>query len=359
MAVIELNNISKSFGAVDVIKGVDIHIKNGEFAVFVGPSGCGKSTLLRMIAGLETPTNGDFLLDGKRMNDIAPDKRGIAMVFQSYALYPHMTVAENMSFSLELKKLSKAEIAREVGEVAEKLQISDLLDRKPSELSGGQRQRVAIGRAIVKKPSVILFDEPLSNLDASLRVQMRSELQRLHASLGATIVYVTHDQVEAMTMADKIVILNNGYVEQAAPPLELYKKPANAFVAQFIGSPRMNILDATIQYKPGSESQKVAVINDTYSVPVPNAAGLRVGDPVKIGFRPEHVASIDDEVGISMNVIGIERMGSETYLSFGDESNPIIARLNGDIATRIGEPVQISLDEEHLHFFGKSGKSIR
>jgi len=240
--------------------------------------------------------------------------------------------------------------------VAEKLQISDLLDRKPSELSGGQRQRVAIGRAIVKKPSVILFDEPLSNLDASLRVQMRSELQRLHAQLGATIVYVTHDQVEAMTMADKIVILHDGYVEQSAPPLELYKFPANAFVAQFIGSPRMNLLDGIVRAQDGGKL--VVAYDGDFAVPAPQDVGLHVGDQVKFGFRPEHVTSISDEGGLGMTVIGVERMGAETYLSLGDASDPVIARLNGDIAARIDDTVRLTLDLDHLHFFDTSRNAL-
>ncbi len=246
MASISIENVRKNFGAVEVIKGVSFEIADGQFAVLVGPSGCGKSTLLRMIAGLESVTEGDIKLDGKRINDVPPDQRGIAMVFQSYALYPHMTVAENIGFSLELKRVPKAKIRAQVGQVAELLQLSELLDRRPSALSGGQRQRVAIGRAIIKQPRVILFDEPLSNLDASLRVQMRAELQRLHQELRPTIVYVTHDQIEAMTMADTIVVLNCGNVAQWAHPIELYRRPGSTFVATFIGSPRMNLIRGMI-----------------------------------------------------------------------------------------------------------------
>ena len=246
MADIVLKNVRKSFGTVDVIKGVDLEAKHGEFVVFVGPSGCGKSTLLRMICGLERITSGQILLDGEDMSEVEASDRGTAMVFQSYALYPHMTVAENMSFSLRMAKVDKAEIKRRVDQAAHILQIQHLLDRKPKEMSGGQRQRVAIGRAIVRQPKVFLFDEPLSNLDAELRVQMRVELSKLHNEIGATMVYVTHDQVEAMTMADRIVVLRDGLVEQIGSPLELYSKPNNRFVAGFIGSPQMNFLEGTV-----------------------------------------------------------------------------------------------------------------
>ncbi|MGB3386352.1 MAG: sn-glycerol-3-phosphate ABC transporter ATP-binding protein UgpC, partial [Pseudaminobacter sp.] len=242
MAGLRLAKLKKKFGPVDVINNVDLDIADGEFVVFVGPSGCGKSTLLRMIAGLEEITAGDLFIDGRRCNDMEPRERGIAMVFQSYALYPHLTVYENMSFGLTLNKTPKAEIDARVREAARILKLDLLLDRKPSQLSGGQRQRVAIGRAIVRKPGVFLFDEPLSNLDAALRMEMRMEIAKLHKELGATMIYVTHDQVEAMTLADKIVVLEGGVVQQIGSPIELYKKPANKFVAGFIGSPKMNFL---------------------------------------------------------------------------------------------------------------------
>jgi multiple sugar transport system ATP-binding protein len=277
MATISIENVRKNFGAVEVIKGVSFEVADGQFAVLVGPSGCGKSTLLRMIAGLESVTQGDIKLDGRRINEVPPDQRGIAMVFQSYALYPHMTVAENIGFSLDLKQVPKAKIRQEVGQVAELLQLSALLDRRPAALSGGQRQRVAIGRAIIKQPRVILFDEPLSNLDASLRVQMRAELQRLHQELRSTIVYVTHDQVEAMTMADTIVVLNQGNVAQCAPPIELYRHPKSAFVATFIGSPRMNLIKGIID---GGDVTPSFIAVEGWTVPLAGrepAAALRCG----------------------------------------------------------------------------------
>src|SRR5918997_6448313 len=251
MATVTLKNIHKAYGDVQIIKGVDLKVEDREFCVFVGPSGCGKSTLLRMIAGLEEITSGDLLIDGQRANDVPPSDRGLAMVFQTYALYPHMSVADNMGFSLRLAGVPKAERRAKVGEAARILHLDQLLDRKPKELSGGQRQRVAIGRAIVRKPRVFLFDEPLSNLDAALRVQMRIELARLHDELAATMIYVTHDQIEAMTMADKIVVLQAGVIEQAGSPLELYHHPRNLFVAGFIGSPKMNFMPATVTAADG------------------------------------------------------------------------------------------------------------
>ena len=242
MATVELRQVHKRYGDAEIIKGIDLLIKARELTVFVGPSGCGKSTLLRMIAGLEEITAGDLLIDGQRVNDVAPDKRGLALVFQSYALYPHMTVAENMAFSLKLAGVPKEERARKVAQAARILHLEPYLERKPKDLSGGQRQRVAIGRAIVRNPRVFLFDEPLSNLDAALRVKMRLELTRLHAELNATMIYVTHDQIEAMTMADRIVVLQDGAIEQVGEPMELYRNPRNQFVAGFLGSPRMNFL---------------------------------------------------------------------------------------------------------------------
>src|SRR6056297_3294686 len=290
MASIELKNLRKSYGAVDVIKGVDMQIAHGEFCVFVGPSGCGKSTLLRMISGLEPITSGDIEIAGEVVNTIPAADRGLAMVFQSYALYPHMTVRQNLSFGLENINTPRAEITRKVDEVAKMLQIDMLLDRRPKDLSGGQRQRVAIGRAVVREPKVFLFDEPLSNLDAELRVDMRGEIAALHRRLGNTMIYVTHDQVEAMTMADKIAVLRLGELEQFGRPLDLYNRPRNLFVAGFIGSPKMNFIaghvdgsDRTILHLDTGESMKLP------------ATGFRqqVGEPVTLGIRPNHMHAIE------------------------------------------------------------------
>jgi len=358
MASIKLTGVRKNFGAVEVIKGVDIRIEDGEFAVFVGPSGCGKSTLLRMIAGLEDISGGTFELDGQVMNDISPEKRGIAMVFQSYALYPHMTVAENIGFSLDLKGTPKEEIKRRVGEIAERLQLSLYLDRKPQALSGGQRQRVAIGRAIIKEPSVILFDEPLSNLDAALRVQMRAELQELHRSTKATIVYVTHDQVEAMTLADRIVVLKDGEVMQADHPITLYKQPANAFVGQFIGSPRMNLFPGKLESVSGGTA-RVATTSG-WSFDVPASAGLAAGQTVNLGIRPEDLVLAEPgaDAQIESRAILAERLGMETYLSFETGGEPAIARIQGDHRIATGTPVRLSADPACCHLFEPAGRAL-
>jgi multiple sugar transport system ATP-binding protein len=288
MARVALRGIRKNYGDTPVIQGVDLDIADGEFVVFVGPSGCGKSTLLRMIAGLEPITAGTLELDGQPSNDIDPARRGIAMVFQSYALYPHMTVAENMGFALRLAKVPAAEIAERVGRAADALQIAHLLARKPADLSGGQRQRVAIGRAIVRRPSVFLFDEPLSNLDAALRGQTRVELARLHRELGATMIYVTHDQVEAMTLGQKIVVFNAGRVEQAGTPFALYERPANRFVAGFLGSPRMNFLPGVFDGADGALA-RVRLAGGVAVTVAADAARLAGGSAVTLGVRPEHL----------------------------------------------------------------------
>ncbi|MGV2100879.1 ABC transporter ATP-binding protein [Rhizobium sp. 21-4511-3d] len=354
--MINLKNVRKFYGALEVIKGVDITVEDGEFAVFVGPSGCGKSTLLRMIAGLEGIDEGDLILNGQRINDVPPDKRGIAMVFQSYALYPHMTVAENIGFSLSLKKVPEAEIRKQVEGVAEILQLTDYLDRRPAALSGGQRQRVAIGRAIIKKPSLILFDEPLSNLDSALRVQMRAELQRLHRELKATVVYVTHDQVEAMTMADRIVVLNKGTVAQQGAPMSLYHQPENEFVATFIGSPKMNVIPATATRQAG----RIALDSPIgLRMDMPDAASVPQGE-VRLGVRPEHLKIVGEGQGnFNAEVAIVERLGVETYITVGTTQDPIIVRADGDIAVRPGDRVSLSADPAACHLFDASGRVIR
>jgi multiple sugar transport system ATP-binding protein len=356
MATVTLKGIQKNYGDVQVIKGVDLAIDDREFCVFVGPSGCGKSTLLRMIAGLEEITAGELMLDGERINDVPPSERGLAMVFQSYALYPHMSVADNMGFSLRLAGASKEERRAKVAEAARILHLDALLDRKPKELSGGQRQRVAIGRAIVRKPKVFLFDEPLSNLDAALRVQMRIELARLHDELAATMIYVTHDQVEAMTMADKIVVLQNGVIEQAGTPLELYHHPRNLFVAGFIGSPKMNFLPARVTAI--DEAGTTVLLASGSSVVVPARPGShRVGDAVTLGVRPEHLRLAADGE-ITGEVMVVERLGGETFLYTQLDNGPmIIVQADGEIPTGIHERVAIKLDPATCHLFDATGLS--
>jgi multiple sugar transport system ATP-binding protein len=357
MATVTLKGIQKNYGAVHVIKGVDLSIDDREFCVFVGPSGCGKSTLLRMIAGLEEITAGELLIDGQRMNDVPPSERGLAMVFQSYALYPHMSVEDNMGFSLRLAGVPKGERRAKVAEAARVLHLDNLLDRKPKELSGGQRQRVAIGRAIVRKPKVFLFDEPLSNLDAALRVQMRIELARLHDELAATMIYVTHDQIEAMTMADKIVVLQGGVIEQTGTPLELYHHPQNLFVAGFIGSPKMNFLPA-----------RVASVTDAITiVQLANGASLavsvrpgrqNVGDAVTLGVRPEHMR-LAGEGELTGEVMVVERLGGETYLYTQLEGGAmVIIQADGEAPTSVHDRVAIKLDPATCHLFDKDGMAI-
>jgi len=304
MGQVSLRGIRKSYGDTDIIKGIDLEINNGEFMVFVGPSGCGKSTMLRMIAGLESITGGDLLIDGVRANDLRPADRGAAMVFQSYALYPHMTVEENMGFALKMAGVSKAHRKEQVGRAAEVLRINELLGRYPKELSGGQRQRVAIGRAIVRNPKVFLFDEPLSNLDAALRVNMRSELSKLHRELGTTMIYVTHDQVEALTLGNRIAVFNKGKVEQLGAPMELYNRPANEFVSTFIGAPKINLID-----RPPANNASVP------HVALWNAlADKASADTQRVGLRPEHLHLAPTEQGIQATVVLAEHLGDSTIL---------------------------------------------
>lgn len=359
MADLKLNKVIKRFGEVQTIHGVDLDIRHGEFVVFVGPSGCGKSTLLRMIAGLETISEGDVVIDNLKVNDVSPSDRGIAMVFQSYALYPHMTVRENMSFGLRLAKKSKAEIEQRVNEASRILKLDHLLDRLPKQLSGGQRQRVAIGRTIVRNPKVFLFDEPLSNLDAELRVQMRVEISKLHEQLGNTMVYVTHDQVEAMTMADKIVVLRDGRVEQVGAPLELYHNPQNQFVAGFIGSPRMNFLNATVVQTNDDQVWLKLSGGEEFCLQIDHP--VTVGDVLLLGIRPEHLqVDAKADVGISLNVDVVEALGGTTfaYTQYAGEDQVVVVTDGGHIIPR-GKNMQAGFNLEHVHLFDtKTGVSL-
>jgi len=357
MATVTLKGIQKNYGNVQVIKGVDLSIDDREFCVFVGPSGCGKSTLLRMIAGLEEITAGELLIDGQRVNDVPPSERGLAMVFQSYALYPHMTVADNMGFSLRLAGVPKEERRAKVAEAARILHLDNLLDRKPKELSGGQRQRVAIGRAIVRKPKVFLFDEPLSNLDAALRVQMRIELARLHDELAATMIYVTHDQIEAMTMADKIVVLQGGVIEQAGTPLEVYHHPRNLFVAGFIGSPKMNFFPARVTSVADAITTVQLSTGASLAVPV-RPGRQKVGDAVTLGVRPEHMR-LAGEGELVGEVMVVERLGGETYLYTQlEDGTMMIVQADGETSTGVHERIAIRLDPATCHLFDSDGMAI-
>lgn len=342
MANLELRDVSKSYGSLEVMSGIDLDVEDGEFVVFVGPSGCGKSTLLRMIAGLEEINGGTVKIGGTKMNDVAPSKRGVAMVFQTYALYPHMDVYKNMAFGLKQAKTDPAEIKRRVTEAADVLQITDYLDRLPKNLSGGQRQRVAIGRAIVRDPEVFLFDEPLSNLDASLRVQTRLEIARLHNRLNATMIYVTHDQVEAMTLADKIVVLNAGSIAQVGPPMELYNRPKNIFVAGFIGSPKMNFFEARVS---GGMAQISGV-----AVKAPDGAKKKI----VMGIRPEHMrlASKDDYL-VSGTLDLVEQLGEYALVHLSTVDGPITVKLDIPPSGASGSEMYFSADESDLHFFDK------
>ena len=359
MAEVILKNVHKAFGEVKVIKGVDLEIKDKEFAVFVGPSGCGKSTLLRMIAGLEDITSGDLIVGGVRVNDMSPPDRGMAMVFQSYALYPHMTVRDNMAFGLKLAKVPKAEIERKVMEAARILKLEPLLDRKPAAMSGGQRQRVAIGRAIVRNPKVFLFDEPLSNLDAALRVQMRIEIARMHIEFNATMIYVTHDQVEAMTMADKIVVLQAGLVEQVGSPLELYHHPRNQFVAGFIGSPTMNFLKAEVLAAQADSVTAKLPGGSSITVPV-KPGNCRPGDQITFGVRPEHLLEGGGGDGeLKGVVLVVERLGGATYCYLELEGGvTLTAEVGGNSHVRVGERLALGISNETCHLFGADGIAL-
>ena len=338
MANLKLRDIKKSYGKTEVIHGLDLEVLDGEFCVLVGPSGCGKSTLLRMIAGLEAITEGSILINDERVNDVSAAKRGLAMVFQSYALYPHMTVRQNLAFGLENLKLDKDDIEQRINKAANQLRMEDYLKRRPGQLSGGQRQRVAIGGAIVREPSIYLFDEPLSNLDADLRVATRVELKALHARLGNTMIYVTHDQVEAMTMADKIVVMHDGIIEQTGSPLDLYNKPANLFVAGFIGSPKMNFLDCS------SLPEEIKKLS-------PKGA-------TTFGIRPEHLR-IQDENTLSLQVKTVEQLGSDSYL-YGEtiDKQEISIKLNSQTTIKGGESVKVGFSQSDTHWFNEKGASL-
>jgi multiple sugar transport system ATP-binding protein len=357
MATVQLKQVRKSYDATEIIKGIDLTIADRELIVFVGPSGCGKSTLLRMIAGLEEITSGDLLIDNQRVNDVPPAKRGLALVFQSYALYPHMNVAENMAFSLKLAGVSKAERERKVLEAARVLHLETYLGRKPKDLSGGQRQRVAIGRAIVRNPKVFLFDEPLSNLDAELRVKMRLELTTLHKQLNATMIYVTHDQVEAMTMADKIVVMQTGNIEQVGSPMEVYRNPRNLFVAGFVGSPRMNFLAVVVQQVNPQGTTVALPDGTTFEVPV-NSASIRPGDKMTTGVRPEHVALVSEN-GIPARVQIVEHLGAESYLHVQiSHGETLVVKMDGETQVISDQTVQLKMTESHIHLFDRNGDLV-
>ena len=355
MAEVELRKAFKRYGDAEVIHGVDMKLPSGEFIVFVGPSGCGKSTLLRMIAGLEETSEGSIHIKGRDVTEVEAVDRGIAMVFQSYALYPHMTVAENMGFGLRMGGADKAEVAEKVGVAAKTLQLEALLDRKPKNLSGGQRQRVAIGRAIVRNPDVFLFDEPLSNLDAELRVDMRLQIAQLHNELNATMIYVTHDQVEAMTMADKIVVLRAGYVEQIGSPLELYHHPDNIFVAGFIGSPKMNFIDVTIT--EGTESHAVLELPDGVTATVSvDASRAEPGSKATLGIRPEDAGGDTGDFVLPIKVDVAERLGGSTFLygACGGMKHFVVQRPGMESAGH-GQSIELNIHSQRCHLFDADG----
>jgi len=361
MAELSLKNVVKRYGALEVIHGANLEVKDGEFVVFVGPSGCGKSTLLRMIAGLEDISGGDIVIGGKTVSDADPADRGIAMVFQSYALYPHMTVAENLSFGLRMNGNPKADTQKRVSRAAEILQINELMDRRPKQLSGGQRQRVAIGRAIVREPQVFLFDEPLSNLDAELRVQMRVEISRLHKQLGTTMIYVTHDQTEAMTLADKIVVLRAGNIEQVGAPLDLYDDPANRFVAGFVGSPKMNFLDATV-VGSGADSVTLALDSDPeVRLTLPIKEGVNEGAKVSLGIRPEHFAdAAGGDADLTVHVDVAEHLGNTSYVyarTEGGEQLIIERPESRDVGNR--DRLTVGLSARRAFLFDSKGDRLR
>ena len=360
MADVKLSGVGKSFGDIAILRGVDLHIRDGEFVVFVGPSGCGKSTLLRMIAGLEDITSGTLHIGERLVNDVPPAERGIAMVFQSYALYPHMTLYDNMAFGLQLKKVPKAEVDRLVQQAAKILGIEHLLDRKPKDLSGGQRQRVAIGRAIVRKPEVFLFDEPLSNLDTALRVRMRYEFAKLHKDLKTTMIYVTHDQVEAMTLADRIVVLSAGKIEQVGSPLDLYEHPDNLFVAGFIGSPGMNFIAA--EFVSSNVSDVTVRLDDGALIHCAvSAPAAKPGDKVTLGIRPEHITRVPYANRLTAQVTFVESLGSVTYAycAFPGVQDDLTCELTGVVRVQAGDILELGVEPDRCYLFDASGKAFK
>jgi sn-glycerol 3-phosphate transport system ATP-binding protein len=354
MAQVEFKGVKKSYGNVDVIHGVNLNIADGEFVVIVGPSGCGKSTLLRMVAGLEPITGGEICIDGKVVNNLEPKDRDIAMVFQNYALYPHMNVRENMSYGLKIRKMSEADINTRIGKAAKILELSHLLDRKPKELSGGQRQRVAMGRAIVRDPKVFLFDEPLSNLDAKLRVDMRLEIQKLHNELKVTSLYVTHDQIEAMTLSNRMLVMNSGIIEQVGTPKEVYERPASLFVANFIGTPAMNQMWGT----RAGQSLKLDEGDMFHVGEFPST--INNGDRVALGIRPEHLQLVPAaQARLTVNVQMIEWVGADAY-AYGQFANyRVICRLDNATEVKVGDQLPLSFDPARVHWFNsETGKRI-
>jgi multiple sugar transport system ATP-binding protein len=360
MSEVELRSVKKRYGAVEAIKMLDLNVEKGQFCALLGPSGCGKSTLLRMIAGLEVVTEGKIFIDGIDVTNVPPAKRRIAMVFQSYALYPHMTVRQNISFSLRVAKAPKDVIERRTNEVAKMLQLTQLLDRRPAQLSGGQRQRVAIGRALVREPQVFLFDEPLSNLDAMLRVQMRVEIAKLHQDLKATMIYVTHDQVEAMTLADKIVVLDHGIISQVGTPLELYNHPANKFVASFIGAPSMNFL--SVDARPADGHEAVVDLPGGGEIKLTTKKGLNsAGAGFEVGIRPEHVrlgAPGDPSAKLGGTVQILERLGNATIMYVETPAGQIVVQDDGDVPTKAGDNVGVIFDTARVHLFSSDQAAV-
>jgi multiple sugar transport system ATP-binding protein len=359
MATVTLQNINKSFGSTQVLHDISLEIKDKEFVVFVGPSGCGKTTLLRIVAGLEEASSGELMIDGEEVSEAPPIERGISMVFQSYALYPHLTVFENIAFPLRVAKMPEGELRARVMQAAETLQLTDRLKHKPGQLSGGQRQRVAIGRSIVRQPKVFLFDEPLSNLDAALRGEMRVELSKLHQNLNATMIYVTHDQVEAMTMADRIVVLSKGVIEQFGTPMELYHRPQTRFVAGFIGHPKMNFLSASCVSASDSGVEIELAGLGQILLPVDPQEDL-AGQPIEIGIRPEDLNLSTSGAGLPMQIEVLERLGGSA-LAYGSVSgnSSFCAMLPGDASVREGETIHLNIEPRDLHAFASSGTALR